>query len=678
MLQHKIIATIPKITPQQNHEADYLAPSGKYAQWTLVSAGIGGTVTFGYKTLEVSPEYGKLRATTLSAAEYTERISKLNQTIVPEIGLATGGVVVLSGLAGLLLRQGYLSFSKINANKGLTLDSTSQQGESFEKRETYFRSLDAKSGVVKRFDIQAFRKYNNPFATGCTEPGACGFAAAIAVQVALGNKPIITADGSLRFDNYITISPEEFFRRFKKATIKTDIDIDKNSEEVFIAGTAFDGKPAKQGIPVATAMGFFCDPRKELDVFNGATGEIAKAAEMIQSKVIQKSESSTIHDFLTVNNILQPALNIELTLEFDGRTVFVRLNKEHAFVKEINMTCKGLKKGYTYKNKYRKKGSAIQELPKSLSGLYEIVQKMSDLDREYYKNGLQANLDLAYAGFKRTYGNHKGDTLLRGNYDPDAVAGVHHNPESIFDLPLTLTDLAKMTAESATAARMGGEPMPAFATGGSGNQGIGASSALKGAYEILTRGGSNRDKLLLQLGKKNDFILSDKIYAEAALYGSLVARLTSERIGMLGAVCGCGTKSNIASAAALVYAFSDHRNPQEVVRHINDAMNLPVFGLLAICDGAKQACSGKINPAVGLSVETAIHAIKGERIPDEGLVRFHALDTVDVLSEIVKTTLKTDLELYKAMLKKRKLRSQQPPVVVAPPRSNDDEINFHI
>ena len=71
-----------------------------------------------------------------------------------------------------------------------------------------------------------------------------------------------------------------------------------------------------------------------------------------------------------------------------------------------------------------------------------------------------------------------------------------------------------------------------------------------------------------------------------------------------------------------------------------------------------------------------MRVLKGINMPDEGIVRFHALDTLDVLADLISSTVAIDYKLHRYMIQKRQLRRDHPELWDTTPNVTDKKANF--
>jgi len=249
-------------------------------------------------------------------------------------------------------------------------------------------------------------------ATGCTEPIAVAYAAALARDV-LGEIP-------------------------DKAEIAVSGNILKNVKSVVVPNTG-----GLKGIESAAAAGIIAgDPEKKLDVLSTAANSTEKIKEYLSKAelTVAKSRSNCVFD-------------ICVTVEKDGRTASVRIAKNHTNVVRITKDGEDiLNKMFNDNEPYAPECEFL-----TIKNIVEFAEDAVLTDVEpIIKRQIEMNSAISEEGLKNDYGAEIGKTLLSSFGD-----GVQNR--------------AKAAAAAGSDARMNGCNLPVVIVSGSGNQGITAS-----------------------------------------------------------------------------------------------------------------------------------------------------------------------------------------------------------
>jgi L-cysteine desulfidase len=451
---------------------------------------------------------------------------------------------------------------------------------------------------MNSFNIQDFLKKNVKPATGCTEIIAVGYATSLA-YFALFNKTINIKDEIPVFP-----SPAEEFKlnQLKTITVKTDRDVYKNAFAVSIPGTN-----SKKGIAMATAIGFYCNPRNKLNLF----GDLSENIVRIAKKIINSGKIQI--DYLK-NQRKKLHLDIRVSLEYimDNnilRSSYVRLQDEHDNITTIKRDGKIL-----YEGSRRLETVERETFPKEIEELIEIIKTMSIREKEMVFNGIKMNSKIAEEGLKGNYGQAVGQTLRK-------IAKINKTDHSL------IMNVRIMSAAAADA-RMGGCDLPVMSTSGSGNQGITALVPIAIIGDL----------------KKSPY---QKI-CEAALLSHLITKMTHLFSTHLSALCGCAIKAGIGATAGITYLLNGS------LEQIHNAINLLAANITGIiCDGAKAGCALKLSTAAGVATESALMALEDVTIPsDNGIICQKAEDTIKAIGRISDSMVETDYTIIDIMRQK--------------------------
>ncbi|HOP09103.1 MAG TPA: L-serine ammonia-lyase, iron-sulfur-dependent, subunit alpha, partial [Candidatus Methanofastidiosa archaeon] len=166
-----------------------------------------------------------------------------------------------------------------------------------------------------------------------------------------------------------------------------------------------------------------------------------------------------------------------------------------------------------------------------------------------------------------------------------------------------------ISVASAVEARMGGVPLSAMSSSGSGNMGITATVPIIIVGQELDR--------------------PDEDVLKAILISHLVVSMASDKIGRLSALCGASNKSSFGAAAGMAFLLG--AGPDGIINSINMvASNL----IGATCDGAKTNCALKAMSSASMAYESALMGSRGLRLDSQGIVGDNAKETLSNVSEI--------------------------------------------
>ncbi len=445
-------------------------------------------------------------------------------------------------------------------------------------------------------DIKKFLLENVIPVTGCTEPAAAGYAAAVGYHAVFGNLP----------PDFSGSSPIPRASRIRSIRIATDRDVYKNAVNVIVPGTN-----GQKGLPIAGAAGVFLDPRYGLDIFSGMTPSIRAGSEVLalSGRVVAEVNPA-------LPDACSPDILVDVTVRTgksddsgEERTATVHIAGRHDTIVSVSVD------GQTVYEMPADPGKGSGEvLPESIGELIAIADTMGPEEIDLVYRGITMNLELAEAGEYRVYGLGLGMNLKK-MLAPQSAS-------------ISLIDRVRITAAAAGDARMGGAPFPVMSTAGSGNQGITAliPVAVVGAACSFTREEVSR----------------------AALISHLFTKKADRFTGHLSALCGCSIKAGIGATAGVTYLLGGGE------KEIATAIKLMVANITGtLCDGAKPGCSLKISTATGLATECAFLAVGGMEIPAcNGIVQESGEDTIRILGKISQAMVPVDAAIVKILNEK--------------------------
>lgn len=437
-------------------------------------------------------------------------------------------------------------------------------------------------------NVLKFLENNVKPATGCTEPIAVGYAVSLAYHALFNDLP----------KDFGVECPEPEYEKIRTISVKTDRDVYKNALAITIPGTN-----GQKGMVIAAAMGLYCHPSEELNLFAGVTQEVIQKSNQVLDggKIILEEVDDTAE---------RSELDIQVTFEYliDNvpKKAYTRLQYEHNNIRQIKVDG-----NLVYEGRGGKTTKLSEELPNTLRGLIGIVRELTDEEKNKVYEGIEMNKRIAEEGLKSDYGLRNGKQL-QALVEQGALSN-------------SLITEVRIKAAAAGDARMGGANMPVMSTAGSGNQGI---TALIPILVIGERKGMEKDKM-----------------SEAAMLSHLVTKYVSNYSGYLSAICGCAIKAGMGATAGVTYLLGGD------IKQINNAINIMAANVTGmICDGAKESCALKLSTAAGTATESAIMALNSMEVPsDNGIINKRAEITMVNIGKIAKAMVPTDIEIVRIM-----------------------------
>jgi L-cysteine desulfidase len=441
------------------------------------------------------------------------------------------------------------------------------------------------------FDIEGlFHKILMP-ALGCTEPAAVALAVAAAVQATSGwtpgscSAPLRKIESGEVEDIQVAVSRNIFKNCFSIAI--------PNAE-------------GHKGILMASALGAFCDPRKELELFSDLDSVRIRAAEQIisRNKVRVRVDEGIrtdvyIEAIVALNTargsergrcvICQEHSNI-VSLTRGSEVIFSRMNPQgddvgpdEDLVELKNVSIEHLV-------------TMVEDLPDSVLGL---IRRTIEMNTKAYEAGLAQPLGLG-AGF---YNVASGEA------------------EDIFSI-------ATRMSAAGSDARMSGYPVEVMSSAGSGNQGIVATIPVV----VYARHRGVAEARLLR----------------AVALSHLITMYLTQFIGYLSAFCGVAIKAGIGAACGVVYAMGG--GADDIGRAVK-VMASTLTGM--ICDGAKVGCALKVGTVADMAIRAALFAMEKMEVEDDnGIVASTAEETIRNLAELSRSMDAVDRKILDIMRQK--------------------------
>jgi len=441
-------------------------------------------------------------------------------------------------------------------------------------------------------DIAAFLQRNVIPVTGCSEPAAIAYAAAVAYHAISGCIPP---------DFSGSTGPAYSTRDILSVEITLDRNVSKNSACALIPGME-----GRKGPAAAAAAGIFLDPRDGIDLFSGMTPE--KRAKAVVIALSDRISCSTVSG---TGSGITPDITVGIIAGTKNgiKKAQAHITGQHNHVASISAEGREI-----YSNPGIPPDSADERVPGEVIWLIRIAESMDGEEIDTVFRGVEMNMTLSECCRDQAYGLGLGHTLK-------ALLSSQKGTTS-------LIDNVRIAAAVAADARMGGAPYPVMSTAGSGNQGITA---------LIPVG---------VVGRECRFSKAD--IARAALISHMMTKQADRYAGHLSALCGCSIKAGIGAAAGVAYLIGGGEE------EITTAINLMVANITGtICDGAKPACSLKIATAAGLATECAFLAAGGMRIPTEnGIIQRTAEGTIRTLEKISRAMAPVDAAVLQILERK--------------------------
>ena len=400
-------------------------------------------------------------------------------------------------------------------------------------------------------------------ATGCTEPGAIALTGA-----------------------YAGAELNKLGEAIQRMEVKASTNIIKNAMAAGIPGTSYTGMPYAAAIGAAAAA-----PERKLEVINGVSDDVYKAAELLVETGKVNVELAKVPQKLYIDvTVYGPThsaraviadLHTNLVLlEVDGKEVFkadpnapVDTGRDVVTPEEI---------------------AAFLTVRKIYDFCDKELDPMND-PIDIIRSAVSVNSAICERGLEKDYGLAIGPNLRRNCHDGLMT----------WDM---VTNSMMVTAAGADA-RMAGAPYSVVANSGSGNQGITTTMPV------------------VSLAKWKE-IPEDKMVRAVTLSNLIAIRIKS-KFGRLSAMCGASV-AGTGAACGITYLLGGGYD--EICRAIHNMIG-DVTGML--CDGAKADCSLKISTCVNAAFQAAFMAMRGVRVEStDGIVEDNVEYTIDNFAKL--------------------------------------------
>jgi len=318
--------------------------------------------------------------------------------------------------------------------------------------------------------------------------------------------------------------------------------------------------------------------------------------EDVNEECLKKAES--LIDTVVIDVI--EGSEIYIKSRIDGYEVITE--KYHDFISAVKTPEKEIK--FSRKNEKNDIGSVEKWLKEqNFDVLYDLIEKEKDFN--FINEAVDMNLKLADVGLKNDCALNIGKSFKQND---------------------VLSKIISLTV-SASDARMEGMNFPAMSLVGSGNHGICATLPV------------------WVYGKEKGFQQKDILKAVAL--SMLITIYVKLFIGRLSPVCGAAFASGCGVAGAIAYLQSAER---EISKNAVSFVIQSINGV--ICDGAKTACSLKVLMGAKSGYESAMFALDGKPVFNDGILEKDITKSIRNLSKISDTMRKVDGTIVEIMKEK--------------------------
>lgn len=395
-------------------------------------------------------------------------------------------------------------------------------------------------------------------ATGCTEPGAIALTGA-----------------------YAGAELNKLGEAIQRMEVKASTNIIKNAMAAGIPGTSYTGMPYAAAIGAAAAA-----PERKLEVINGVSDDVYKAAELLVETGKVNVELAKVPQKLYIDvTVYGPThsaraviadLHTNLVLlEVDGKEVFkadpnapVDTGRDVVTPEEI---------------------AAFLTVRKIYDFCDKELDPMND-PIDIIRSAVKVNSVISDEGLSKEYG-----LAIGRNLDLNCRKGL---------MTRDLTTNSMIAAAAGADARMAGAPVSVVANSGSGNQGITATMPVVAAAHWLD--------------------IDEPTMLRAVTLSNLIAIRIKSKFGRLSNLCGA-TVAGTGAACGITYLLGGGYH--EICCAIQNMVG-NVTGM--VCDGAKADCALKISTCVNAACQAAAMGTRGVRVQStDGIVEENVERTLD-------------------------------------------------
>ncbi|RMF97046.1 MAG: serine dehydratase subunit alpha family protein [Candidatus Schekmanbacteria bacterium] len=455
-------------------------------------------------------------------------------------------------------------------------------------------------------------------ATGCTEPAAVGLAVALSVRAVNWEIPkwLHTKNVPQMSKGNLLDSPDNLYKSINDISVTVDRRIYKNALSVGIPNTG-----GEYGLPLASALGIFCNPENGLTIFKEVDAKkLGLAKKLVSEKKIKIS--------LPKHRIDELYIEVSANIAIDNKNVITKtlIRFSHENVIFIKRGKKVLYEKYAGAGKDKGKKEIFSEnltiegRPLSsfkVSEICKMARNISAKDREFMLETLNLNLEASKLGMVKNVGLGIGKSII------GKTKGKNRSKAE------RIKRIRSLVA-SASDARMAGENITLASSSGSGNMGALVTLSIFAAAEA--QGTINK-----------------KLLAESLALGHLITAYLTEFIGILSPLCGSSAKGGIGAAAGITRILGG--NDTQVEKAMKNMIST-LSGV--ICDGAKMSCALKVAEAAGIAYECACLALENIEVPfTDGIAGKTIEETISNLRSLSLAMGKAEDAIIKVMQKKK-------------------------
>lgn len=400
-------------------------------------------------------------------------------------------------------------------------------------------------------------------ATGCTEPGAIALTGA-----------------------YAGAELNKLGEAIQRMEVKASTNIIKNAMAAGIPGTSYTGMPYAAAIGAAAAA-----PERKLEVINGVSDDVYKAAELLVETGKVNVELAKVPQKLYIDvTVYGPTHSARAVIaDLHTNLVLLEVDGKAAFKADPNAPVDTGRDVVT-----PEEIAAFLTVRKIYDFCDKELDPMND-PIDIIRSAISVNGEICERGMEKDYGLAIGPNLER-----NCRAGV---------MTRDMVTNSMIITTAGADARMAGAPFSVVANSGSGNQGITATMPV------------------VSLAKWKE-IPEDKMVRAVTLSNLIAIRIKS-KFGRLSAMCGASV-AGTGAACGITYLLGGGYD--EICRAIHNMIG-DVTGML--CDGAKADCSLKISTCVNAAFQAAFMAMRGVRVEStDGIVEDNVEYTIDNFAKL--------------------------------------------
>ncbi len=355
--------------------------------------------------------------------------------------------------------------------------------------------------------------------------------------------------------------------RIKEIEVLVSPGIYKNGMGVFIPGTS-----GERGLFIAAALGSLAgQPELEMEVLK-----------KISIEDVEKAREMVLKDKVSIFPIWEKSgIYVKATIVSEDHKSTAIIEGFHTNIVHLSIDNHMLSLPYTKKGEKKEKDTDLQSWLKktSFQKLYDLIteDELHDL-AEFLIQGIEMNLKLAKYGLDNPTSEAVGIALKKINNKEEK----------------SLLNSIQVYLAAAVDARMGGAPLPAMSSAGSGNNGIVATLPIWCAYQYYRN-------------------IPEEKYLQALALSHVVTSKLKAHMGRVTPICSCSLAAGAGAAAGLsVLLESDSNTRLEVIERSIENHLLTLFGV--ICDGAKPSCALKLSNAGASALQSYFLAKEGIKI----------------------------------------------------------------